>query len=75
MSGRLTSRIGVATLNSSFQYTLHGYYDPSIDSSENGLNYHNNPFSHCSVQLIEVAQYLWNPVTDQVSDLVLRLST
>lgn len=40
-------------------------YDPSSDSSNNGLNY-NNPFTGCSVQLIEVAQYLWSPVTDQV---------
>ena len=58
--------LGVVTSYSGFQYNLKGYVDPSDESSENGLNYYNNPFQNCSVRTIQFIQNLWSPATDEV---------
>lgn len=53
------------TTRSLYQYTLRGYYDPS--SPVDGLLYENTALGNCSVQLIELKQYLWSPAEDQVT--------
>jgi len=55
------------TTTSLFQYTLRGYYDPS--SPVDGMLYENTALTNCSVQLIELSQYLYSPAEDQVHTL------
>ena len=57
---------GLVTSTGSFQYFLRGYLDPAPDGRVDGLRYQNNPFCNCSIQLIEMSQFLWSPIEDEV---------
>ena len=59
----------LATSHEFFQYTLRGYLDASPDSPIDGMRYADSPLGNCSVQLLEVSQYLWSPVVDQVREV------
>jgi hypothetical protein len=63
---------GLVTSTASFQYFLRGYLDPAPDSRVDGLRYQNNAFRNCSIQLIEMSQFLWSPIEDQASTVCYR---
>jgi hypothetical protein len=62
-----TNLKGLSTNQSVFQYTLRGYLDPNADALVDGMQYEGNDIGNCSVQLLQISQFLWAPVNDQVN--------
>ena len=61
-----SANIGIQTTISMFQYILRAYWDDNEDSLVDGMLYKNYSLVNCSVQLLELSQFLWSPVSDQV---------
>ena len=50
-----------------FPYTLRGFTDSRKIVHTQGMTYANNPINNCSVQILQLSQFLWHPVGDDVN--------